>query len=376
MTASRVAVPILDLRPGYLALKPEIDAAIQRVVDANDFILGGDVRQFEERAAAYLGVRHAIGVNSGTDALVIGLKALGIAPGDEVITSPFSFFATAESIEHAGARPVFVDIDPVTFDIDTSLIEEAITSRTRAILPVHLFGRPAEMVEIARIAQRHGLFVVEDCAQSFGAILGDGRKTGSVGDANAFSFFPSKTLGAFGDGGLVVTNSDAVAETARALRAHGSLKKYYNDRIGYNSRLDTLQAAVLNVKLPHVDGWNAARRSLARAYNARLRPEAGIRVPEIVDGHAFHQYTVRIENGHRDGVRTYLAERGIATMVYYPVPIDRLPLYDGKYRPCPQSARASAEVLSLPIWPEMEASTQNLVIDELVSALRAAGGKT
>lgn len=366
-----MAVPILDLSPGYLALKSELDAAIQRVVAAGNFILGSDVKQFEDSAAAYLGVTHAIGVNSGTDALVIGLRALGIGPGDEVITTPFSFFATAEAIEHVGARPVFVDIDPRTFNIDPSLMEAAITSRTRAILPVHLFGRPAEMSEIARIAQRHGLMVVEDCAQSFGATLQDGRKTGSLGNVNAFSFFPSKTLGAFGDGGLVVTDDEAVAETARALRTHGSLKKYYNDRIGYNSRLDTLQAAVLNVKLPHIDRWNAARRSLAWSYNARLGDEAGLRVPEIVDGHVFHQYTVRIENGHRDDVRAFLAERGIATMVYYPVPIDRLPLYDGKYGACPESTRASEQVLSLPIWPEMEASTQNRVIEELQSALLA-----
>ena len=281
-------IPILDLKPQYASIRAEIHEAIDRVLESGAFIMGPDVKLFEQEVAAYLGVKHAIGVNSGTDALVIGLKALGIQKGDEVLTTPFSFFATAESISNVGAKPVFVDIDPLTFNIDPKQIEAKITAQTKAIMPVHLYGHPAAMAKIMEIAQKFNLKVIEDCAQAFGArYYGDcigcdqscepeilsnirGKAVGAIGNVGAYSFFPSKNLGAYGDGGLVVTDDDTVAEKARMLRVHGALKKYHNEILGYNSRLDTIQAAVLRVKLPHIDEWNQARRQVAERYNSLL----------------------------------------------------------------------------------------------------------
>jgi dTDP-4-amino-4,6-dideoxygalactose transaminase len=264
-------IPVYDPLPEVEALWEELQAAALRVLRSGRYILGPEVEAFEEEVAAYLGVKHAIGANSGTDALVIALRALGVGPGDEVITTPFTFFATAEAISLVGATPVFVDIDPRTFNINPDLIPSAITPRTKAILPVHLYGLPAEMDPILEIARSHGLKVLEDCAQAFGATY-KGKKVGTLGDAGAFSFFPTKNLGGFGDGGLIATNSDEVAERARMLRAHGSRRKYYNEAIGYNSRLDALQAALLRVKLPRVDAWNFFRTS--RGLFCRRSPQA------------------------------------------------------------------------------------------------------
>ena len=351
MTTTRIHIPILDMKPEIDELRPEIMAAIGRVLDRADFIMGEDVLLFEQEIATYLGVKHAIGVNSGTDALVIALRALGIGPGDEVITTPFTFFATAESISTVGAIPVFVDIDPVSLNIDVELIEGAITERTRAIMPVHLFGNPVDMTRVMDIATRHGLKVVEDCAQSLGARW-QGQQTGTFGDFGAYSFFPSKNLGAYGDGGLIATNDDTLADLAKMLRVHGSRKKYHNEVVGYNSRLDTIQAAILRVKLPHIEKWNAHRREVARQYNEALAGVDGIVTPELTDGHVFHQYTSRIQNGRRDEVQRQLAKQGIGTMVYYPVPQDELPLYSGQYPSYRHSSLAAQEVLSLPIGPE------------------------
>src|SRR5690606_19924572 len=264
-----------------------------RILKSGQFILGGDVRAFEAEIAAYLGVKHAIGVNSGTDALLIGLRALGVGPGDEVITTPFTFFATAEVISLLGATPVFVDIDPESFNIDPDLIEEKITARTKAIIPVHLYGRAAEMEKIMAIARKHGLKVVEDVAQAMGGEA-QGKKLGSIGDVGAFSFFPTKNLGAYGDGGLITTDNDELAELAKMLRAHGSRKKYYNEVLGYNSRLDTLQAAILRVKLPHIDAWNKRRFEAAVRYSDLLADVPHVVTPSLVEGHVFHQYTIRI----------------------------------------------------------------------------------
>jgi dTDP-4-amino-4,6-dideoxygalactose transaminase len=361
-------IPGLDLSPQYESLKAELREAVERVLASGQFIMGPEVKAFEEEVAKYLGVKHAVGVNSGTDALFISLRALGIGPGDEVITTPFTFFATAEAISHVGATPVFVDVEVHTFNIDPSLIEERITDRTRAILPVHLFGRPAEMDRIMALAHKHGLKVIEDCAQSFGARY-DGKQTGTIGDAGAYSFFPSKSLGAYGDGGLIATNDDALAETARMLRAHGAKKKYHNEMVGYNSRLDSLQAAILRVKLPHVDFWNESRRRVAALYNELLEGVPGIIVPEIVEGHVFHQYTVRLNRSNRDEVQARLRESGVGTMVYYPVPQDRLPLYAGRYPTNLVSDELSRQVLSLPIWPEIDRSTQQRIARSAVQAL-------
>lgn len=380
-------IPVLDLKPQYQAIQAEIQAAIAQVLESGRFIMGPEVKLFEQEVAAYLGVKHAIGVNSGTDALVIGLRALGIGAGDEVITTPFSFFATAESISTVGAKPVFVDVDPRTFNLDPRAIPDKITARTKAILPVHLYGNPAAMGQIREIAQSRGLQVIEDCAQSFGAVYSGtcsscqeacqestraalrGKQTGTMGDVGAFSFFPSKNLGAYGDGGLIVTDDDQVAEMARMLRVHGAKKKYHNQVLGYNSRLDTLQAAILRVKLRYVDSWNQGRRRVAQTYNQLLADVSGVVTPELADGHVFHQYTVRILSGKRDQVQQYLAEQGIGSMIYYPVPQDRLPVYQGQYPVSPVSEQLAGEVLSLPIWAEMSQGDIELVVQMLKQGL-------
>ncbi len=379
-------IPILDLSPQYQSLKPEIYAAIDRVLESGQFIMGPDVKQFEQEVATYLGVKHAIAVNSGTDALVIGLRAMGIGSGDEVITTPFSFFATAESISSVGATPIFVDIDPKTFNIDPAKIKDKITSRTKAIMPVHLYGNPAAMTQIIEIAQAHGLKVIEDCAQSFGARYSgscsgcdtscsdsirseiSGKMTGTIGDVGAYSFFPSKNLGAYGDGGLIATNDDAIADLARMLRIHGAKKKYHNEIIGYNSRLDTLQAAILRVKLPHIDGWNSGRRRVASLYTELLADIPEVVAPEVISGHVFHQYTIRIVKGDRDKVASDLSAKGISTMIYYPIPQDRLPIYAGKYPVNPISDQLGTQVLSLPIWPELDRS----IAEEVIGCLRTS----
>ncbi|HSM83265.1 MAG TPA: DegT/DnrJ/EryC1/StrS family aminotransferase, partial [Nodosilinea sp.] len=296
-------IPILDLKPQYQTIKADIQAAIDQVLESGQFILGPTVQAFETAAAEYLGVKHAIGVNSGTDALVISLRALGIGPGDEVITTPFSFFATAESISIVGAKPVFVDVQAESFNLNPALIEAAITPQTRAIMPVHLYGNPAAMAEIMALADRHGLAVIEDCAQAFGAVYkGDcagchqrcdpawrqpllGKPVGSIGAIGAFSFFPTKNLGAYGDGGLVVTNDDGLAELTGMLRNHGSKQRYHNEMLGYNSRLDAIQAAILGVKLRYIDGWNQQRRQVAATYNQLLADSPGVITPTITDGH-------------------------------------------------------------------------------------------
>lgn len=349
-----IQIPILDLQPQIHAYWDEFNAAFQRVLRSGQFILGPEGKAFEAECAAYLGVKHAIGLNSGTDALYIALRALGIGPGDEVITTPFTFFATAEAISHVGATPVFVDILEGTFNIDPELIEPALTPRTRAIIPVHLFGRPCDMDRLQAIATRHGLKIVEDCAQSFGATW-RGRKTGSMGDIGCYSFFPTKNLNAFGDGGMLTSDDDSLAETARMLRVHGSRKKYYNETVGYNSRLDELQAAMLRVKLPHIDAWNNGRRQVARAYHQALRSISDLVLPEVTEGHVFHQFTIRVLGQDRDSLQTRLGHAGVGSMVYYPVPVHRLKLYQESHATthCPVAEQAAKEVLSLPIWPEL-----------------------
>jgi dTDP-4-amino-4,6-dideoxygalactose transaminase len=364
--ASRI--PILDLGPAHRALWSDIQQAIERVALSGQFIMGPDVAAFEREVAEYTGAKHAIGVNSGTDALVIALRALGIGHGHEVITTPFTFFATAEAISQVGATPRFVDIDPQTFNLDAGQLDAALTDNTRAILPVHLYGRPADMTAIMAFAQKHNLVVLEDCAQSFGARLSaNGPMSGAIGHAGAYSFFPSKTLGGFGDGGMIVTNEDSVADIARALRVHGSRKKYYNEMIGYNSRLDTLQAAVLRVKLPHIDRWNEARRGVATRYGQLLSDVEGVVAPEVTATHAFHQYTVRILDG-RDRVKERLDQLGVSSMIYYPVPLHQMEMYQAVSTPCPNAEVAASQVLSLPIWPDIDDATLEAVVKALASA--------
>jgi dTDP-4-amino-4,6-dideoxygalactose transaminase len=359
-------IPILDLSPEIDELWQDLNDAMQGVLRSGHFIMGPNVKALEQELAEYLGTRHAIGVNSGTDALVIGLRAMGIGAGDEVITTPFTFFATAESISMVGAEPVFVDIDPETYNLDPALIEAKITLRTKAIMPVHLYGHPAEMDAIMALAERHNLKVLEDVAQAFGAEY-RGKKVGTIGDLGAWSFFPSKNLGAYGDGGLITTDDDKLAELARMLRVHGSKRKYYNEVIGYNSRLDEMQAAILRVKLPRIDASNDGRRRVAHRYNELLADMPGVVAPvsRADVNHVFHQYTIRVLDGKRDAVHKQLGDAGIGTMIYYPVPVDKLPVYSGSSASLPVSDQATEEVLSLPIWPQMDDETQDRIVDQL-----------
>lgn len=364
-----MSISTFDPLPEIDFLKDEIDTAIQKVLGHGQFILGPEVKEFEQQAADYLGVNHAVGVNSGTDALVIAMRALEIGPGDEVITTPFSFFATAESISMLGAKPVFVDIDEESFNIDPDKIEKAVSDKTKAILPVHLFGRPAAMERIMDIAEGHNLLVVEDCAQSFGAVF-KGQQTGSIGHAGAFSFFPTKNLGGIGDGGLITTDDPNLAEEARKLRTHGSLKKYHNEMLGYNSRLDTIQAAVLGVKLKHINDFNEGRRRVAGRYEEALGDLEEVVTPGLPEGHVFHQYTIRVPEGRRDELKDFLDSKDIGSAVYYPIPQDRLPVYEGQYPSYPVSDKLAEEVLSLPIWPHMEEGVQDRVIEAVQEGIR------
>lgn len=364
-----MTIPMVDLSAQYQALKAEIDAGLQTTLDTTQFILGPSVRAFEEEAAAYLGVKHAIGVANGTDALHLALLAAGIKEGDEVITSPFTFIATAEAIRYVGARPVFVDIDPKTYNIDPELIAAAITPKTRAILPVHLFGQPADMAAIRAIAIKHKLRLVEDCAQSFGADVA-GRMTGGLGDAGAFSFFPSKNLGCFGDGGMVTTNSDEIAETLRMLRNHGSKVRYYHDIIGFNSRLDEMQAVILRAKLKHIDTYNRERRRVAHGYNAGL---AGLPVTtpheDGIGTHVFHQYTLLTDR--REAIQQALQAEGIASAIYYPIPLHQQNVFKADYEglSLPVAEEAALRCLSLPIYPELPQASVERICDVIRRAI-------
>ena len=362
-------IPLLDLKAQYATVKDEIIRAINDVCESQYFALGPAVAQFEENVAAYCGSKFAIGVSSGTDALLISLMALEVGPGDEVITSPFTFFATAGCVARVGARPVFVDIDPRSFNIDPGAIEEKITEKTKAIIPVHLFGQIADMKAIAEIAQRHNIAVIEDAAQAIGAEY-RGQKVGTIGHFGCFSFFPTKNLGAYGDGGLVVTNDDELAEKVRMLRVHGSKPKYYHHLVGTNSRLDALQAAILRAKLPHLDEWTAARQKIAARYDELLRDIPGIEIPYRAPDrtHIFHQYTIRVLNGRRDALQKHLKEQGVGTQVYYPLPLHLQPCFRHlgyKEGDLPESERASREVLSLPMFPELTAEEQDYVVQKI-----------
>lgn len=363
-------IPICDLTEQYQQLREQMLAAVDDVFSGGAFINGPNVKALEREVAQYIGVPHAVALNSGTDALHLALRALDIGPGDEVITIPFTFVATTEAIGIVGATPVFVDIDPRTYTIDPAQIEAAITPRTRAILPVHLYGHPAAMDDIMTIARRHNLAVIEDCAQSIGSKLGE-RMLGSLGTFGAFSFFPSKNLGAYGDGGMLVTADQALADRARSLRGHGGRVKYYHEELGVNSRLDEVQAAILRVKFPHLEHWIAARRAVAQRYNAAFA-DLGVPLPEEPSGarHVYHQYTIRVRD--RDAVQEALKAAGVQTMVYYPVPLHlqkvhaMLGLGEGSF---PHSERAAREVISIPMYPELSEQAQQTVIDAVKAAV-------
>ncbi len=357
---------MVDVVGQYQEIKSEIDAAVHRVLDSGQFINGKDVGELEREVAAYLGVKYAVACASGTDSLQVAMMALGIGPGDEVISTPFTFVATAETIAILGAKPVYVDIDPQTFNIDPSRIEAAITSRTRAIIPVHLYGQAADMDPIMDVAHRHNLKVIEDSAQALGASY-RGRKVCAIGDIGCISFFPSKNLGCFGDGGMMVTNDPLLAETVRVLAAHGSRVRYYHDLIGVNSRLDTIQAAILRVKLPYLDRFNAARRAAAERYSLALQ-KMPVTVPSVAayGEHIFHQYTIRVEN--RDGLADHLKARGIPHAVYYPVPLHlqkAFAMSGGKPGDFPVAEKAALEVISLPMHTELTEEQQSKITDAI-----------
>lgn len=374
--STALTVSLLDLKAQYAAIREEIREAIDRVCDSQRFVLGPEVAGFEEEVAEFCGVRFAVGVSSGTDALVAALMALGVGSDDEVITTPYSFFATAGAIVRLGARPIFVDIEPATFNLDATAVAAKITPRTKAILPVHLFGRCAEMDEILKAAVGHGISVVEDAAQAIGARDEKERSAGAIGEMGCFSFFPSKNLGGFGDGGMVVTNDEALAELLRMLRVHGGKPKYYHSIVGGNFRLDALQAAVLRLKLKHLPAWTQARRQNAQRYRA-LFEEMGLLkhviLPEDVSGHVYNQFVVRA--AQRDRLREYLQERRVGTEVYYPLPLHRQKCFEPLgYKPGDFSfAEAAArETLALPIYPELSEDQQQYVVTQIFDFYSAA----
>ena len=362
-------VPLLDLVAQYSAIKHDLLPALQAVIDSQQFIMGPAVAQLEVAVARLSHARHGVGCASGTDALLLPLKALQLRPGDEVITTPFTFFATAGAIHNAGGTPVFADIDPGTFNLDPAAVEAALTPRTRAIIPVDLYGQMAAIERFVAIAHRHGVPVIEDACQAIGArrsIDGEWRMAGELGWVTTYSFFPSKNLGAWGDGGMMVTSDDQAAERLRKLRLHGGAKQYHHDEVGTNSRLDTLQAAILLAKLPRLAGWSARRRDHAAYYTAALIALGPVRPPVVErnNEHIFHQYTLRVER--RDELQAHLKGKGIGTAVYYPIPLHLQACFSHLgYKPgrLPAAERAAREVLSLPIYPELARAQQDYVID-------------
>jgi len=347
-------IPFLDLKAQYDSIKKEIDAAVSDIIQNGQYIMGPNVKALESEMAAYLGVKHAIGVANGTDALVLALKALGIGSGDEVITSPYTFFASAESISRVGATPVFADIDPETYDINPDEIQKKVSPKTKAIIPIHIFGQPADMERISDLAEKYHLYCIEDACQAIGSAYKD-KKSGSIGHVGCFSFFPTKNLGGYGDGGMLVTGDDEIAEKIKLLRVHGSNKKYMHSMIGYNSRLDEIQAAILRVKLKYIDDWNKARRQKAKLYKELLQ-DAPVTTPyEHKDVyHVYHLFTIQGEK--RDELAAYLQEKGIPTGVYYPVPLHLQEVYKGLgYKPgdLPVAENLCAKNLSLPLYPEL-----------------------
>ncbi len=364
-------VPLLDLTEQNSALRPEIESALGRVLDTNAFILGGEVKELESELAEYCGTKHAIGCASGSDALLLALMAVGVKPGDEVITTPYSFFATVSAITRLGATPVFVDIDPQTYNLDVSQIESAITERTTAIQPVHLYGQCADMAGLNEVVSKHGIPVVEDAAQAIGAEE-NGKRAGAMSEVGCFSFYPSKNLGGMGDGGFMTTDDDELARQLFALRVHGSEERYYHKWIGLNSRLDGFQGAVLRVKLPHLDDWSNLRKKNADLYrdlftNAGLTEQIVVPFEREDCRHIYNQFVIRAP-GRRDELRKHLASADFGTDIYYPVPLhmqecfEYLDYREGQF---PESEKAAKETIALPIYPELRADQQEYVVEKI-----------
>lgn len=370
-------VPFLDLIGQYAAIKQEVHQKLEAVLGSASFILGTQVEEFEQAFSRFLGCRSAIGVANGTDALTIALKAIGIGPGDEVITAANSFVATAEAIVHAGAKPVFADIEPETYTLNVSDIKAKLTERTRAIIPVHLYGHPSDMDSVLHLAKSRGVRVVEDAAQAHGAKYHT-RRVGTFGDAACFSFYPGKNLGAYGDAGAVVTDDREIAGTVRKLRDHGGVQKHQHDLVGYNSRLDSLQAAVLLVKLKHLDQWNEMRRQHAQLYTKLLSDVPGIVPPSVREGstHVYHLYVIRVRRGSRDALRQFLDKRQIATGIHYPTPLHLVPAFSYlgyKAGDCPVAEGFANDIVSLPIYPEMKPEQVEYVVEQIHHYMQTVG---
>lgn len=363
-------IQMLNLTEQYKSIREEIIDSLDQVMSSSQFILGSNVKKLEFDIANYSNVSHGIGVANGSDAIHIALQAAGIKQGDEVITTSFTFFATGGAIVRAGATPVYVDIDPLTFNIDPARIEAAITDKTKAIIPVHLYGQMADMDAIKAIADKYNLVVIEDAAQAIGSRQ-NGKTVGELGTAATYSFFPTKNLGAYGDAGMIVTNNNVLAEQARVIRVHGSKPKYYHHVLGYNSRLDEMQAAILNVKFPHLEEWSDNRRAHAALYTELLNEKLAdvIRTPIQKDGnhHVFHQYTLRVPK--RDELQEFLKEQGISTMIYYPMPLHLQPVFKNlgyKEGDLPETEKAAKEAISLPMYPELPREHQEYIVEKIV----------
>lgn len=372
---TKTDIPLVDLKAQYRTIRDEVRAAIDGVLDSMQLTIGPNVKAFDQEFAAFCGTRHAIGVGSGTDAIQLAVRALGISAGDEVITVSHTFFATVEAVLYSGARPILVDVDEKTFNMDLVAASQAITPRTKAIMPVHLYGRTVDMKPLLALAKEKGLQIIEDACQSHGATLDVGGKAGSAGRASAFSFYCSKNLGAYGEAGSITTNDDALAAELRSLREHGQSMRYYHPVVGYNARLDEIQAAILRIKLRKLPEWNARRLAIARHYDDRLK-DSGVVTPEIPEGgrHVFHCYVVRVPDGRRDALRAYLSERGIGTGVHYPVPIhlqEAAGFLGYRQGDLPVTERLANEVVSLPMYAELTDAQVDTVASAVAEFMRA-----
>lgn len=367
-------IPLVDLKAQYATIRTEVREAIDGVLESMQLTIGPNVRAFDQEWAKYCGTKHAIGVGSGTDALQLAIRAIGVSSGDEVITVSHTFFATVEAILYANARPILVDVDEKTMLMDASAVAAAITPRTKAIIPVHLYGRTVDLKPLKQIAGDRNIAIIEDAAQAHGALLDDGKRAGSGGRVSAYSFYCSKNLGAYGEAGSIVTNDDKLADDLRALREHGQSTRYYHPVVGYNARLDEIQAAILRIKLRKLDEWNARRRAIAKQYNALLK-ESDVITPEIPSGdrHVFYAYAIRVPNGRRDAMRAYLGERGIGTQIHYPVPIhmqEAANFLGYRKGDLPVTEKVADEVLSLPIYAELTDAMAERVASEVTAFMK------
>ncbi len=371
VTTKTQDIPLVDLKAQYATIRDEVRRAIDEVLDSMQLTIGPNVKAFDKEWADYCGTKHAIGVGSGTDALQLAIRAIGVSSGDEVITVSHTFFATVEAILYANARPILVDVDEKTMLMDPAAVAAAITPRTKAIIPVHLYGRTVDTGALKKIVQDKQIAIIEDAAQAHGALLDDGKKAGTAGRVSAYSFYCSKNLGAYGEAGSIVTNDDKLADDLRALREHGQSTRYYHPVVGYNARLDEIQAAILRIKLRRLDQWNARRRAIASQYNALLK-DSGVVTPEIPASgrHVFYAYAIRVPSGKRDAMRAYLGERGIGTQIHYPVPIhlqEAAQFLGYRQGDLPITERVAGEVLSLPMYAELT----DAMVDRVASEVRA-----